>query len=1646
MLVLVLLVAGILLFIRSPWGQDIIVSRLVDYISGKTNTEVAIDRLFIGFSGNFVLEGLYLEDKKGDTLLYSKSLEAGLGIAPLLFNNELNLESVRWDQLRANISRTANSPGFNFDFLVQAFASQDTTAKEQNPGSFSFTLGSAELSDFLIHYDDGYSGVRGEIRLGDLNIDVRTIDMEGLLFEIAAINMSNSTVSLVQTRPSRKQDTTASPLPILRIDELNLEEVALHYHSVPDSIKADIDIGEFSLELPEANMRMNELTINRLALRDSGFRLQLPEADAGVRDSVVPPPDKTPFSWPPYTIRAHSMELENNTVHYKVGKAPAQEGGFNPNDFGLSALVLSANDLSYRPEHAALKLNRLTFVEKGGFRLKNISFDAALDASTASLSGIDIQTDSSHIKGGMGLGFDSFEELLHFPEKAKIGLRLPQLQLALQDAFLINPGLASNEYLRKAARKPIHASLNADGTLGAISLQTARISWGNNTSLSVQGGIMNSIKTDSLAFDLDDIRFTTGRRDVLNFVSEDELGIAIPRAVRASGRLEGRPDSLKAYIDLRSPSGNLKVTGDFQNRDEIRARGNIIADSLRLDTLLENDQFGPIAFTMDFSAAGNDMGTLDGEVDAEFTRLEFGDYDFSNLELKARMTDGKGNAHVKFRDENLHLLASTDVSLDSLHPKVNMDLEVVGADLRALGVTKEDIRVAFEIKADYSGTGSDYTLNSHISQGIAVYDNQQYQMGDLRISSDIDSVRTDIRIDSDFLKGELRSNTSVSGIELALRKQFRNYFGQVTDTISKPDSVQLAMNLKLTPTPVLTEVFFRDIERLDSIVFQADYDAASKNITAALQVPSALYKSSVLDSLQIQVDGTATELNFSAGMRGLMADPFHLKNTTFTGNLRNRELLLDFNSFEGNDKIMHIASGLKFARDTIYLHIKPGEFLLNSEVWTIPENNRISMADSLLKFQNVELSRNGQRLVVSNAFPGVEKEHIGISFENFRLQTFLSLLNPEENLAAGSVNGELIIENPFGATGMVSNFRVEEFQLMQHPLGNLSFNGTSEGRSTYGFNMALKEGGADLEVSGDYTAAESGAKLNLDLAINRLDLQVIEAFSKGEMKGSAGYLAGNMKVSGTTASPEYKGSLNFKEAGFTVASLNSAFQISDESLEIDTEGLYLRNFEISDANGSKFRINGSVLTREFLNPAFDLKLNAENFQILNSTEEDNELFYGKASLDANMTLKGDLELPQIEGKLRVGEQTDITYVVPETQLEVQERDGVVIFVNRENPDAILTRNEQEEASSILQGMDIKAILEIAKDAKFTIIIDQRSGDNLMVSGEGALNLNMEPNGRINLSGRYELQSGHYKTSLYNLVNRRFEINPGSSITWQGDPMDAKLDVTAVYEVETSAAPLMASVTSGQSSYEAGQYRQVLPFLVYLNVDGELLEPEISFDLEMPEEEQGSFGGLVYSRVQQLNQQEAELNKQVFSLLALNRFYPASGSDGSAGGTAAIARDNVNKVLSGEMNAFSDRIFGKSGFEVDFDLESYTDYQGETPEDRTQLNINAKKKLFDDRLIVSAGSAVDVEGSAQPGQEETPIIGNVSLEYLLTENGRYRLRGFRKSEYENIIDGQLIITGIALIFNREFNEFSELFNPLKEAGEKEVNEKTEGQKP
>ncbi|MBU2904023.1 translocation/assembly module TamB domain-containing protein [Arenibacter algicola] len=1643
-LVLSLLFIVLVLIIRSPWAQNFIVNKATNYISSRTNTKVEIDQLFITFSGNAFLEGLYLEDKKGDTLLYTKSLEANIPLRTLLFQNELNLKSLKWEGLRAQIERKSDSEKFNYQFLIDALATEDTISQQSNTAPMKVKIGTLDFSDFKISYNDRVSGLEAKLDMGTLYLNANKTDLETMHYELDEVALSDTKIQYKQSKPFAPQDNPETKLPFLVVNELNFNNILLDYNSIPDNVIAAVRLGEFRLDLPKADLTKNEVEIELLSLKNSDFSLQLQKDNLEVTDSSAIAIKKSDFSWPDFALVANKISLENNSVQYRLNNATSEAGHFNPNNVALSNLTLNATDLNYQPKNASLNIDRFLFMEKSGFVLNQLAMHASLNDTSASISELKMQTASSVLNGEFTLDYPSIQKLIDSPGNTKVDLQLKEIKLALQDALYFQPALAENEYFTIGQQHPIIGNLNIQGTINDLNLPKLNLNW-SNTTLTGEGHLFQLTESDSLSFDISTLKATSTIADLQLFVTEKDLNMSLPQTILVEARAQGGLKNVSGEALVKIPEGTAQITGNYSNLDTINFSGSLQVSDLQLGKLLKNDQLGTMAFTINASGSGSSLNTLNAEMDSKFDQLTYKNYDFANLDLNGKIRNGKGNINLNFKDENLNFTSQTVVDLDSSNSKYGLNLNVIGADLQALGVTTENIKAGLDMEADFTGNPKDFSLNALVKNGVAVYDGQQYQIGEMEIKSKIDTLNTEIAIISDFLTGNLYSNGSPQGINTSLKQYFKNYFQDSIVPTSAADTLKLKMDLKLIPNSILTEVFIKDLEQLDSISAHASFDAANRTLVSDLQIPYARYNGMTLDSLSFSINGDATNLNFKAGLANLLADPVDLGRTSLEGRLDNRQLLLDFSSYDGNEKITHIASEMTLAKDTTLLHIDPLELIFNKKEWTIPEDNQISIAENFLEFNKVTLERNIQKLSLVSVSSETEEKPLRLTFEQFKLQTFIGMLNPDRPLASGIVNGDFTLENLFGATGIVADFNVTDLEILEHALGNLSLNANSKTNGTYDFNLALKGGGADIDLNGDYAASETGAQLNLDMDLNRIDLQFIEKFSQGNLKDSHGTLSGNIDVSGTTTSPIYSGSVNFHDVDFNVATLNSVFRISDETLKIDNKGIYLDNFQITDANGSNFKMNGSIGTEELTNPKFNISLNAEQFQALNSTKDDNELFYGKSSFDLDLSVKGYLKLPIIEGRIRVRKITDITYVVPKEQLDVQEREGVVLFVNRENPDAILTRNDQEETPAFFSGMDVNVILEIADDSDFNIIIDERTGDNLKVSGNATLNLNIKPNGSTNLTGRYELNSGHYETSLYNLVKRRFEINPGSTIVWQGDPTDAKLNVTAVYEVETSATPLMSSVISGEDISVINKYRQVLPFLVYLNVDGELLQPKLSFRLDMPEDEQGSLGGAVYGRVQQLNQQEAELNKQVFSLLALNRFYPDSGSDGSMGGTAAIARDNVNKVLSGQINAFSDKVFGKSGFEVDFDLDSFTDYQGDSPQDRTQLNINAKKKLFDDRLVVTAGSAVDVEGSAQPGQDETPIIGNVSLEYLLTKDGRYRLRGFRKNEYENIIDGQLIVTGIALIFNREFNKFSQLFNPLKETGTTDDKEKGDQKK-
>ena len=301
---------------------------------------------------------------------------------------------------------------------------------------------------------------------------------------------------------------------------------------------------------------------------------------------------------------------------------------------------------------------------------------------------------------------------------------------------------------------------------------------------------------------------------------------------------------------------------------------------------------------------------------------------------------------------------------------------------------------------------------------------------------------------------------------------------------------------------------------------------------------------------------------------------------------------------------------------------------------------------------------------------------------------------------------------------------------------------------------------------------------------------------------------------------------------------------------------------------------------------------------------------------------------------------------------------------------------------------------------------------------------------MSLAGQYKVEEGDYNLKLFNVIKREFVIREGSSITWTGDVANPLLDLATYYEVRTSPGPIVSAQLTGAATGDQRNYDNMV-FDVVMHIKGRLMQPELNFEISMPPEEGNA---VVQARLSRLNQNESELNKQVFSLLLFKSFIQSStSSDNSlANEINATARKGIGNLLSQQINRFSDKYI--EGFDINVDIDSYSAQETRSGEGRTNVRANVSKQLFDERLTVRVGGSADINQRSQNESNASAmnnIAGDVEVEYKLTPDGTYRLLGFRKTEYEDVLDGELRKTGLGVIFNKDFYSFKNLFQREKE---------------
>jgi autotransporter translocation and assembly factor TamB len=199
-----------------------------------------------------------------------------------------------------------------------------------------------------------------------------------------------------------------------------------------------------------------------------------------------------------------------------------------------------------------------------------------------------------------------------------------------------------------------------------------------------------------------------------------------------------------------------------------------------------------------------------------------------------------------------------------------------------------------------------------------------------------------------------------------------------------------------------------------------------------------------------------------------------------------------------------------------------------------------------------------------------------------------------------------------------SDLIIKNFTFKKEMVGDISLKINNKIANTYAVQAALTGQGNDVTVDGIYQNGNQSFNLNLDL--NQLNLASIQPFTVNQLTKSSGHVSGKFHIKGTTDQPKIIGDLQFHDGAFTVIKLNSAFELLNDKITFTEEGMEFKNFSLSDSEKNTLRLRGKIDTPNYRDYAFNLRVNADNFKVTNSTAKDNDLYYGKLFVDTNLRI------------------------------------------------------------------------------------------------------------------------------------------------------------------------------------------------------------------------------------------------------------------------------------------------------------------------------------------------------------------------------------------------------------------------------------------
>ncbi|MHB8206470.1 translocation/assembly module TamB domain-containing protein [Mucilaginibacter sp.] len=1658
-LFLVLLVA---ILIQVPAVQNFAKNNAVNFLQGKIHTKVRIDHISIGLPKSIVLEGVYFEDQKRDTLIAGDKLEVDISMLKLL-HHTVEINEINLDGITAKVSRGPDSV-FNFDYIMRAFASQQKVAPKptDTTSAMKFSVETVIFNKINIAYKDAITGYNVKFLLGHFDTKITTFDLDKMKFTIPKVNLSGFNAKIIQTTvPPPKNGPPVVPITTkhpqgltLNVGTVDISKINVDYGD--PTMTAKVNLGRLLIAMKKIDLNNQVIGIKSIDLDDTKAILTFAQPQSVKKEVVKVIKKLDTLAKPAASTKGWAATLDritfsNDDVKYDNNAIKAIPKGLDFGHMDIHNLNADIENLSYNPDTMSGKINSFTSSEKSGLELKKFHTAFFYGPKNAYLNDLYLETPQTVIQKQIQVSYPSIASLSTNLGALSVNANLDGSRVSLKDVLILMPTM-STSIGKVSPTEVFRINGRVFGKVNDLHIPSLEITGLRNTHIKASANMRGLPNVNKATFDVNIANFTTSSADINTLASKGMIptNVSVPENINLKGTFKGGISNFKTKMSLRTSDGAVDLTAAMKNgsnKNNASYSANIRANDLNVGALTKQPQtVGSITLSANISGTGLNPKTASLKFNGNVAKAYVKGYTYQNLKLNGTAQNGAYAAKVYMADPNIHFNLDAKANMNKKYPSIYATLDVDSIDMQKLHFSTTAMRFHGKIVAKVPTADPNY-LNANIQATdlLIVNGTQRIKLDTVSLISTANSDSSTLKLKLPMLTAHMAGKYKLPEVGPAMQDLINKYYN--TSMASgkhvvkySPESFEFDIHVVKTP---LAAQFAPDLKQLDPILIKGNFDSQAGTLVVNGAMPKVVYGTNTINNLKLNINTANNAFNYAITADNVKAgSSLNLLYTSISGNAQNNKLNLSLQVRDATKKERYRIAGVFSALPNEYqFSFLQNGLLLNYTEWAVASDNSLEFGTKGIMAKDFVISNSGQSLGVTSN-PQTFNAPLTVDFKNFHIETLTRLAQQDSLQVGGVINGDAHISNFQKSPVFTAALNVGDFNFKGDTVGNIALKVNNQTANAYSADVDITGKGNQVTLKGIYYT-QPNSRFDLDLNIVTLNMKSVEGFSFGAIRRATGNITGNMKITGTTSAPAVRGDINFNKVGFNVSMLNSYFSMPNESITFNNDGIRFNDFTLIDSTGNKAVVTGSIYTTNYTDFKFGMKIHMDNFRVINSTQADNKLYYGKLYLNSDVSINGNMDKPIIDANLTVNNKTDLTIVLPADDPGVEDRKGVVEVINENAPkldSILLARKLDSLKQSNLKGLDVNATVNISKAAKFTIVVDPGNGDVVHIQGEGHLNGGIDPSGKTSLTGIYTVEAGSYNLA-YATVKRKFLFKKGSTITWTGDPTSANINLTAVYVANVPPIDLVQQQLGGDNtSVNATQYKQKLPFNVNLNMKNQLLKPDISFDIILPDssyEVSPTVVQTVNDRLAQVRQDPNEMNKQVLGVLVLGHFIgdnPLQSQAGSTGINGAI-RNSVSSLLSDQLNKLAGNLIG--GVQLSFNLSSGADYSTGIQQNRTDLNVGLSKKFLNDRVTVTVGNNFNLEGQNQPGQKTTDIAGNLSVNYKLTEDGRYMVRAYRKDEFI-VIEGQVVETGVGFSITYEYNKFKELF--VKKSKEDKAREK------